>query len=74
MTSLDSYGAYFDISLIPNAQHLGFIIHNISTGVKDPGPNMFLTVATNTQAWAISQECRLRLPRCQPQRRSSIVC
>ena len=54
VTSLDSYGAYFDISLIPNAQHLGFIIHNISTGVKDPGPNMFLTVATNTQAWAIS--------------------
>ena len=54
VTSLDSYGAYFDISLIPNAQNLGFIIHNISTGVKDPGPNMFLTVATNTQAWAIS--------------------
>ena len=54
VTSLDSYGAFFDISLIPNAQNLGFIIHNISTGVKDPGPNMFLTVATNTQAWAIS--------------------
>ena len=34
VTSLDSYGAYFDISLIPNAQNLGFIIHNISTGVK----------------------------------------
>ncbi len=54
VTSFDSYGAYFDISLIPNAQNLGFIIHNISTGVKDPGPNMFLDVATNTQAWAIS--------------------
>ena len=54
VTSLDSYGAYFDISLIPNAQNLGFIIHNISTGVKDPGPNMFLNVATYAQAWAIS--------------------
>jgi pullulanase len=54
VTSTDSYGAYFDISLIPNAQHLGFIIHNISSGVKDPGPNMFLDVATYTQAWAIS--------------------
>jgi len=54
VTSFDSYGAYFDISLIPNAQNLGFIIHNISTGVKDPGPNMYLTVATNIQAWAIS--------------------
>ena len=54
VTSYDSYGAYFDISLIPNAQNLGFIIHNISTGAKDPGPNMNLDVATNTQAWAIS--------------------
>jgi pullulanase len=54
VTSYDSYGAYFDISLIANAQNLGFIIHNISTGVKDPGPNMFLDVATNLQAWAIS--------------------
>ena len=41
VTGFDSYGAYFDISLIPNAQNLGFIIHNISTGAKDPGPNMY---------------------------------
>jgi pullulanase len=54
VTALDSYGAYFDISLIPNAQNLGFIIHNTATGVKDPGPNMFLDVANNLQAWAIS--------------------
>jgi pullulanase len=54
VTAFDSYGAYFDISLIPNAQNLGFIIHNTATGVKDPGPNMFLDVATNLQAWAIS--------------------
>src|SRR5271166_3137461 len=54
LTSYDSYGAYFDISLIPNAQNLGFIIHNTSTGVKDPGPNMYLAVGTYTQAWAIS--------------------
>jgi pullulanase len=54
VTAFDSYGAYFDISLIPNAQNLGFIIHNTATGVKDPGPNMFLDVATNLQGWAIS--------------------
>jgi pullulanase len=54
VTSFDSYGAYFDISLIPNAQNLGFIIHNTATGVKDPGPNMFLDVGEFTQAWAIS--------------------
>jgi pullulanase len=54
LTSFDSYGAYFDISLIPNAKDLGFIIHNISTGVKDPGPDMHLNVGTNLEAWAIS--------------------
>jgi pullulanase len=54
VTSFDSYGAYFDISLIPNAQNIGFIIHNTSNGTKDPGPNMYLNVATSTQAWAIS--------------------
>src|SRR5580704_15223612 len=54
VTNYDSYGAYFDISLIPTAQNLGFIIHNTATGVKDPGPNMYLSVATNLQAWAIS--------------------
>jgi len=54
VTGFDSYGAYFDISLIPNPQNLGFIIHNISTGAKDPGPNMFLNVAIYSQAWAVS--------------------
>jgi pullulanase len=54
VTNTDSYGVYFDISLILNAKNLGFIIHNISTGAKDPGPNMYLDVATNTEAWAIS--------------------
>ena len=54
VTSYDSYGAYFDISLIPNAQNIGFIIHNIATGAKDPGPNMYLNVGTTLQAWAIS--------------------
>ena len=54
VSSFDSYGAYFDISLIPNANDLGFIIHNISTGAKDPGPDMHLAVSTNSEAWAIS--------------------
>jgi pullulanase len=53
-TSYDAYGAYFDIALIPNAQNIGFIVHNTSTGVKDPGPNMYLAVSTYLQAWVIS--------------------
>ncbi|MGC2546749.1 MAG: pullulanase-type alpha-1,6-glucosidase [Silvibacterium sp.] len=54
VTSHDSYGAYFDIKLAPSPHDLGFIVHNTATGVKDPGPDMHLNVATYTQAWVIS--------------------
>jgi len=54
VTSYDSYGAYFDIKLIPSPQQIGFIVHNTATGVKDPGPNMYLNVASYLQAWVIS--------------------
>lgn len=54
VTNTDSYGVYYDISLIPNAKNLGLIIHNVSTGAKDPGPNQYLDVATNTQGWVVS--------------------
>lgn len=54
VTNTDGYGVYFDVSLIPNPKDLGFIIHNISTGVKDPGPDMHLNVGTSSEAWAIS--------------------
>jgi pullulanase len=56
VTHFDSLGAYFDISLIPNAQDLGFIVHNIGTGVKDPGPDMHLAVNSFNQAWVLSGE------------------
>jgi pullulanase len=38
VTGSDSYGALFDVQLKPNPQDLGFIVHNISTGTKDPDP------------------------------------
>ncbi len=53
-TGTDSYGAFFDIKLKPNPQDLGFIVHNIATGAKDPGPDMHLDVAQYNQAWVIS--------------------
>ncbi|HWG21376.1 MAG TPA: pullulanase-type alpha-1,6-glucosidase [Terracidiphilus sp.] len=56
VTQYDSLGAYFDISLKPNPQDLGFIVHNIGTGAKDPGPDMHLAVNTYTQAWVLSGE------------------
>ena len=54
VTNYDSYGAYYDIALIPNAQQIGFIVHNIATGVKDPGPNQYLNVGNGLQGWVVS--------------------
>jgi pullulanase len=53
-TNYDSYGPYFDIRLKSNPSDLGFIVHNVSTGTKDPGPDMHLAVNTYLQAWVIS--------------------
>jgi pullulanase len=53
-TGSDFYGAFFDIKLTANPNDLGFIVHNPSTGVKDPGPDMHLAVNTFKEAWVIS--------------------
>ena len=55
-TGTDSYGAYWDVSIdsAQNGGDLGFIVHNCSTGVKDPGPDMHLQVTQYTEAWVIS--------------------
>ena len=53
-TGYDAYGPYYDISLTANPQDLGFIVHNVSTGTKDPGPDQHLAVNTYLQAWVIS--------------------
>jgi pullulanase len=54
VTQYDSLGAYFDVALKPNPQDIGFIVHNIGTGAKDPGPDMHLAVNSYTQAWVLS--------------------
>ena len=59
MTGYDTYGAFYDVGLIPNPQDLGFIVHNISTGVKDPGPDMHLNVAQFKEAWVISGDAQV---------------
>ena len=53
-TGYDSYGPYYDISLTASPADLGFIVHNVSTGTKDPGPDQHLAVNTYLQAWVIS--------------------
>ncbi len=48
----DSYGPYFDVGVTTG--HLGFIIHNCSTGVKDPGPDQSLQIPQQLQGWVVS--------------------
>ncbi len=48
----DSYGPYFDVGVTPG--HLGFIIHNCITGVKDPGPDQSLQIPQQLEGWVIS--------------------
>lgn len=52
ITGYDSYGAFFDVGT--TSGQLGFIIHNCSTGVKDPGPNQYLNVPGSLEAWVVS--------------------
>jgi len=52
VSGYDSYGAYYDVGV--TSGQLGFIIHNCSTGVKDPGPNQYLQVPQFLGAWVVS--------------------
>jgi pullulanase len=47
------YGVFWNITLQPDAQKIGFIIHKGDE--KDPGPDMFLELATmGNEVWIIS--------------------
>ncbi len=48
----DSYGPYFDVAVVPG--HLGFIIHNCTTGTKDPGPDQSLQIPQQSEGWVVS--------------------
>ncbi len=55
----DTYGAFYDVGLTQNPHDLGFIVHNISLGIKDPGPDMHLNVAQFNEAWVISGDAQV---------------
>jgi pullulanase len=59
VTGYDTYGAFYDVGLTLDPHDLGFIVHNISTGVKDPGPDMHLNVALFKEAWVISGDAQV---------------
>jgi pullulanase-type alpha-1,6-glucosidase len=44
-TGVDQFGAYFTVHLKPDAQEVGFILHQ--GGTKDPGPDQVLKLATH---------------------------
>ena len=58
VSGYDSFGAYYDVTAAPaeNGGQLGFIFHNCTTNVKDPGPNQFLQVTQFNQAWVLSDD------------------
>ena len=64
VSGTDSFGVYFDVSVNP-AQgspvgQLGFIINNCNQGqIKDPGPNQYLQVTQNSEAWVISGDANV---------------
>ncbi len=55
----DSYGPYFDVGVVPG--HLGFIIHNCSTGAKDPGPDQSLQIPQQLEGWVVSGDATVFL-------------
>lgn len=59
VTGYDTYGAFYDVGLTESPHDLGFIVHNISTGLKDPGPDMHLNVAIYNEAWVISGDAQV---------------
>ncbi len=48
----DSYGPYFDVGV--SSGHLGFIIHNCATGVKDPVSDLSLQIPQQLEGWVVS--------------------
>ena len=62
-TGLDSHGAVYQIKLKANAWQIGFIVHNVTTGEKDPGPDMGVSLADGREAWVISGDAHPYLER-----------
>ena len=54
VTGTDAYGVYFDVPLAANPHDLGFIVHNIQTGVKNTPADLHLNVAIYNEAWIVS--------------------
>ncbi|HLH02012.1 MAG TPA: pullulanase-type alpha-1,6-glucosidase [Bryobacteraceae bacterium] len=63
---MDDFGAYFDIRLKADARELGFIVHNVATGEKDPGPDQRLDVSRGREAWIVSGDATVYTAKPEP--------
>jgi len=70
-SGIDSYGAYWDVTVNPAwgtpPGDLGFIIHNCSLNVKDPGPDQHLQTLQYNEAWIISGDSTVYTTQPTPQ-------
>lgn len=51
-TGRDAFGVWWDVPLKPGAARLGLILHKGDQ--KDPGPDMFLDLSQQKEAWIVS--------------------
>jgi pullulanase len=76
ITGTDSFGVYFDVPVDPTLAggDLGFIINNCPAGgIKDPGPDQHLNIATYNEAWVIHADATVFTTQPTPQQIANAI-
>jgi pullulanase len=75
ITGTDSFGVYFDVPVDPTLSgDLGFIINNCPAGgIKDPGPDQHLNIATYNEAWVIHADATVFTTQPTPQQIANAI-
>ena len=75
ITGTDSFGVYFDVPVNPAlSTDLGFIINNCPAGgIKDPGPDQHLNIATYNEAWVIHADATVFTTQPTPQQIANAI-
>ncbi len=75
ITGTDSFGVYFDVPVDPTlSTDLGFIINDCPAGgIKDPGPDQHLDIATYNEAWVIHADATVFTTQPTPQQIANAI-
>jgi pullulanase len=75
VTGTDTFGVYFDVPVDPTlSTDLGFIINNCPAGgIKDPGPDQHLNIATYNEAWVIHADATVFTTQPTPQQIANAI-